>query len=93
MPKAGMCALCGTNVWLTESGGCPAGHDASQISGVYETELAKDEFGAAAEKVGEALTDAGREVAKLGKQGIAWLNAKVNPPEETKSGEGEGGGS
>lgn len=90
MSKAGMCAQCGTNVWLTDSGGCPQGHDASQISNVYETEPAKDQFGEAADKVGEALTEAGREVATLGKRGIAWLNEKVNAPAAPSEGDQPG---
>jgi len=39
MARAGMCSVCGTNVWLAESGDCQSGHDASCISGVYEADI------------------------------------------------------
>lgn len=91
MAKAGQCAQCGTNVWLTEEGGCPNGHDASQISNVYETEPAKDQVAETAEQVGEALTDAGKEAAKIGKQGLDWLSKQVNKPSEGSGGGGGGG--
>jgi competence protein ComGC len=36
MAQAGYCDQCGTNVWLTPDGGCPQGHAAEHITGVYE---------------------------------------------------------
>lgn len=90
MAKAGLCAQCGANVWLTEEGACPNGHDASQISGVYEAEQQTDELGRVAGEVGESLTEAGHEAVKLGKRGLDWLGHQF----ESKPAEGEspGGG-
>ncbi|MDA3936646.1 MAG: hypothetical protein PF636_07270, partial [Actinomycetota bacterium] len=39
MAKAGFCSECGSNVWLDESGRCPAGHGAECIQNVYEAEV------------------------------------------------------
>jgi hypothetical protein len=36
MAKAGFCSGCQSNVWLTASGTCSAGHGADCISNVYE---------------------------------------------------------
>jgi hypothetical protein len=36
MARAGSCSACGKNVYLTESGGCSAGHGPESISGHYE---------------------------------------------------------
>ena len=36
MASAGYCAQCQDNVWLTPTGACPRGHDAGQISNVYD---------------------------------------------------------
>jgi len=38
MAQAGYCSECQANTWLTEEGGCVAGHPADCISGTYETE-------------------------------------------------------
>ena len=38
MARAGYCSECQANVWLTEDGGCNAGHPASCISNEYETD-------------------------------------------------------
>ena len=70
MPKAGMCAQCGTNVWLTEDGGCANGHDASQISDVYEADSQqKDSLQQAADDLGEFASGAEDAVKK------AWDDA------------------
>lgn len=37
MAKAGYCTQCGTNVWLGEDGGCPAGHGPESITNSYDT--------------------------------------------------------
>ena len=65
MPNAGWCAECGAYAWLAEDGGCVKGHAASAISGVYETEPARDRLEEAmhaaeeaAERAGEAMKDA-----------------------------------
>lgn len=36
MTRAGWCAECGANVWLTPEGGCPAGHGVASITGAYD---------------------------------------------------------
>lgn len=38
MAKAGHCAVCGTTVYLTETGACSNGHGPENISGVYDTD-------------------------------------------------------
>ena len=69
MPKAGMCAQCGTNVWLTEEGGCVNGHDASQITGVYEADAQKDSMQQAGDDLGEFASNTEDAVKK------AWDDA------------------
>ena len=59
MPKAGMCAQCGSNVWLTEEGSCVNGHDPSQITGVYEADAPqKDSLQQAGDDLGEFASSA-----------------------------------
>jgi len=36
MARAGHCSICGTDVYLTEAGGCPAGHGAGCITKTWE---------------------------------------------------------
>jgi hypothetical protein len=36
MARAGRCSVCGTDVWLTDSGGCPAGHGPECIGDARE---------------------------------------------------------
>ena len=36
--RAGHCMECGTNVWLTETGSCPAGHGPQSITSVYSVD-------------------------------------------------------
>lgn len=70
MPKAGLCAQCQENVWLTVEGACPNGHDASQISNVYEAEApSQDAFAQAANDIENAASQAGDAL------GEAWDNA------------------
>lgn len=38
MARAGYCAECGGNVWLSDSGGCASGHAPESVSGAYEAE-------------------------------------------------------
>jgi hypothetical protein len=49
-------------VWLLEDGSCQNGHDASQISNVYETEVAKDPLAQAADSVEQAAREAGTAI-------------------------------
>lgn len=72
MPKAGWCAGCGANVWVTETGGCANGHDASQISNVYETAAAATSD--TLDKAGDALGKAAEEVSAGVSQ--AWDDAQ-----------------
>jgi hypothetical protein len=70
MAKAGFCAQCGANVWLAEDGSCVNGHDATQISNVYETDAPqKDAMGQAADDIENAAAQAGDAVKD------AWDNA------------------
>jgi hypothetical protein len=62
MPKAGWCEGCKAYVWIAEDGGCVNGHDAAQVTGVYETdpdrgvlEEALESAERAAERAGEAM--------------------------------------
>ncbi len=85
MPQAGWCAGCGAYAWLAEDGGCVKGHGADQISGVYETEPARDRLEEAlhaaekaAERAGEAMKDAWDEAKPSLKQaGAAAETAAV----------------
>ena len=36
MTKAGYCAICERNVWLTADGSCSSGHGPDQVSGAYD---------------------------------------------------------
>ena len=89
MAKAGFCALCGANVWLREDGGCVNGHDASQISGVYEADMpaaagaaAGSDSGAqvnrVADDLGQGLTEAGQQLGDMAKQAWAWGKKQAN---------------
>jgi hypothetical protein len=70
MPKAGMCAQCGSNVWLNAEGGCVNGHDASQITDVYEADAPeKDSLQQAGDDLGEFASNAEDAVKK------AWDDA------------------
>jgi hypothetical protein len=70
MAKAGFCAQCGSNVWLAEDGTCVNGHDASQISNVYEADQPeKDGFAQAADDVEDMASQAGDAMKG------AWDNA------------------
>lgn len=52
MSKAGYCAQCASYVWLTGDGGCVNGHEASQISNVYEP---RDKIQETASEAADAL--------------------------------------
>jgi hypothetical protein len=85
MPEAGWCAECGAYSWLREDGGCVKGHPPSAISGVYETEPARDRLEEAlhaaeqaAERAGEAMKEAWDEAKpSLKHAGAAAENAAV----------------
>ncbi len=62
MPKAGWCAQCGANVWLLPDGGCQNGHDASQVSNVYEVEPQSDPLRDVADTMEQAARQAGDAV-------------------------------
>jgi phage-related minor tail protein len=73
MAKAGWCAGCGANVWLNETGGCVSGHDASQISNVYESEAAapaSDTLNRAGDALGKAADEVSAGVSQ------AWEEAQ-----------------
>lgn len=72
MPKAGWCAACGANVWLAEDGSCPEGHEASQITGVYEAEVAAEAD--PLKKAADAVEDAAHHVGTAAAD--AWEQAK-----------------
>jgi hypothetical protein len=73
MAKAGWCDVCESNVWLTEDGNCPEGHDGSHVSGVYEAERdplkdAADSLEDAANTTAEAVGKAWDEAAPAAKE-------------------------
>jgi len=70
MPKAGFCAECGANVWLTEDGSCHKGHPAEQVSGVYRVDPQKDSLSEAGEAIENAAKDVGGAVQE------AWKDAE-----------------
>lgn len=72
MPKAGWCAACGANVWLTEDGACGNGHDASQVTGVYEAERPAEDD--PLRKAADAMEDAAHQVGTAAAG--AWEQAK-----------------
>ncbi len=83
MPKAGWCAECGAYSWVAEDGSCVKGHDASQVSQVYETEPSRDLLEEAleaaelaAERAGEALKQAWEE-AKPSLVQAGWTAEKA----------------
>jgi len=95
MAKAGFCAVCQANMWLTEDGGCVHGHDASQISNVYEADIPcapkppatpeggpADQFGRAMDDVAQGAEAAFQQVADTAKG--AFEHAK---PELEQAGE------
>jgi hypothetical protein len=75
MAKAGWCAQCGANVWLAEDGSCVNGHEASEISNVYEAEQERDAFAQAADSVEQAAREAGTAVKE------AWDHASPQAKE------------
>ena len=87
MAKAGFCAQCGTNQWLREDGSCIKGHDASQITGVYEADMPAaapgsdvgDEVNKVATDVGQGLTEAGQQLGDMAKQAWAWGKKQTGP--------------
>ena len=68
MAKAGWCDACGANVWITDEGACPNGHEASHVSGVYETSE-PDPLTDAADSLGDAADTAAAAVSQ------AWDDA------------------
>jgi hypothetical protein len=79
MAKAGWCAQCGAYVWLDENGGDDKGHDASQMSNVYEAEPAQaagpaagDQMNQVADDLGKGLNEAGAQLSDFGKKAWAW---------------------
>ncbi len=68
MAKAGWCDACGANVWITDEGACPNGHEASHVSGVYETSE-PDPLKDAANSLGDAADTAAAAVSQ------AWDDA------------------
>jgi|GEM_PF-2477570 len=68
MPKAGWCADCETNVWLTEEGGCVNGHAPDRVSSVYETKEGSDTFADAGEAIENAAREAGAAMRDAWKQ-------------------------
>jgi hypothetical protein len=97
MAKAGLCAQCGANVWLREDGGCVNGHDASQISGVYEADMPAQDAAAGgsdasaqvnqvANDVGQGLTEAGQQLGDLAKQAWSWGKKQASSNDQTGGG-------
>jgi hypothetical protein len=68
MAKAGWCDACSANVWVTEEGACPNGHDATHVSDVYEAS-APDPLKDAADTLGDAADTAAAAVSQ------AWEGA------------------
>ena len=78
MAKAAWCAQCGANVWLNEDGSDDKGHDASQMSNIYEADpapvagAASDQVSKVADDLGQGLNDAGAQLSELGKKAWSW---------------------
>jgi hypothetical protein len=82
MAKAAWCAQCGAYVWLDEAGGDANGHDASQMSNIYEAEpgpaagaagvAAGDQVSKVADDLGQGLNEAGAQLSDLGKKAWSW---------------------
>lgn len=79
MAKAGWCEGCGAYQWVAEDGRCVRGHEASMVSGIYETEPDRGVLQETLESVGTAAERAG-EVARA-----AWTEAEPSLKEAGKS--------
>jgi hypothetical protein len=100
MAKAGYCAQCGANVWLREDGGCINGHDASQVSNVYEAQMPTQpaqpapgsdtsaQIDKVADDLGKGLTEAGTQIGDFAKQAWAWGKQQTSPDQQTRGGSG-----
>lgn len=92
MAKAGFCAQCDANVWLTPEGACMNGHGADQIRDVYEVpdhqpegdawQRAGDEIGKAVNEATAAAEDAWKKAQPKVEE--AWGKAQPHIEEATR---------